>query len=202
MQQHHAYAAGILPFTKVKGKLLWLIAEDVRDGSFSDFGGKAERYDHDTLEGLSPHEMTAIREFSEESYGLVLTDAQLMHIFRAKRYVLLKSTTRAYHPYFCYVVQVPFVPHIRDTLMKLLGFFRMRNVYRSFVEKTDMRWVTTKELFGSLSKRQVFANTINAHRRTLEALDACRWEDAVRDAAEATQPQPPVRRPPPPPLVC
>lgn len=176
------YAAGILPFTKVRGKVLWLVAEDVRDGSFSDFGGKAEAFDHDTLEGMTPYEMTAMREFSEESYGLVVTDAQLLAIFRAKKYLLLESVTRAYHPYKCYVVQVPFVPHIRDVAQKLLGFFRMRNVYRSFVEKTDLRWVTTRELFGSLSKRAVFSNTIESHRAALEALEKRRWTDVVAEA--------------------
>lgn len=177
--QQSPYAAGILPFTKVGKKVLWLVAEDVRDGAFSDFGGKAERYDHDTLEGFSPHEMTAVREFLEETYGLVLTDHQLTSIFKEKNYVLLKSTTKANHPYYCYVIQVPFQPHLRDVVRKLLGFFRMRNVYRSFVEKTDIRWVTTKEMFDTLPKRPVFANTIETHRDVLEGLETSSWTEVV-----------------------
>jgi hypothetical protein len=168
MQQHAPYAAGVLPFTKVGDRVLWLVAEDVRDGAFSDFGGKAERYDHDTLEGFVPTEMTAMREFVEESYGLVLSDHQITNVFRSKSYVLLNGVTRAGHKYFCFVVQVPFIPHLRDVVRKLLGFFRIRNVYRSFVEKTDLRWVSTEEMFGELPKRPVFASTIAANRSVIE----------------------------------
>jgi hypothetical protein len=180
---HEPYAAGVLPFTKVKGKVLWLVAEDVRDGSFSDFGGKAERFDHDTIDGMTPQEMTAMREFMEESYGLVVTDAQLLSIFKSKKYVALQSLTRAHHPYSAYIIQVPFSPHIRDATQKILGFFRMRNVYRSFVEKTDIRWVTTRELFGPLSKRAVFSNTINVHRELIESIENGRWDDIVAGAS-------------------
>lgn len=179
MQTHAPYAAGILPFSRVGDEVLWLVAEDVRDGAFSDFGGKAERFDRDTLEGFASTEMTAMREFLEESYGLVLSDHQLTNVFRSKNYVLLKGTTRAGHPYFCYVVQVPFIPHLRDVVRKLLGFFRMRNVYRSFVEKTDLRWVSTKELFGSLPKRPVFESTINENKEALEQICRTRWSDVV-----------------------
>ena len=170
-----AYAAGVLPFTKYKGRVLWLIAEDVRDGSFSDYGGKAERIDNDNPE------MCAKREFLEESYGLVLSEHQITHIFKSKNFIMLRSTTRAYHPYFCYVIQVPFLPDIRNTVQKLLGFFKLKNLYRTHVEKTDMRWVTTAELFGSLPKRQVFANTIAMHRSTLESLEHRRWGDVVEE---------------------
>lgn len=170
-----AYAAGVLPFTKYKGRVLWLIAEDVRDGSYSDFGGKAEKVDNDIPENC------AMREFLEESYGLVLSEHQIMHLFKSRSFIMLRSTTRAYHPYFCYVIQVPFVPHIRDVVRKLLGYFRMKNVYRSFVEKTDLRWVTTAELFGSLPKRQVFANTIALHRATLESLECRPWKEVVEE---------------------
>ena len=173
-----AYAAGILPFSKFGGKILWLIAEDVRDGTYSDFGGKAERVDSFDSK-LSPPETTAIREFLEETYSLVLTEQQLKTVFNSKNHVLLMSTTRAGHPYYCYVVQVPFQPHLRSVVKKLLGFFKMRNVYRTFVEKTDVRWVTTPELFGSLPKRHVFANTISSHRSTLESLDSTGWADVV-----------------------
>lgn len=173
-----AYAAGILPFTRYRGKILWLIAEDVRDGTYSDFGGKAERLDA-VDPRMTPPEATAAREFLEETYGLVLSEQQLHAVFSTRNYLLLMSTTRAQHPYYCYVVQVPFQPHLRDIIQKLLGFFRLRNVYRTFVEKTDVRWVTTAELFGSLPKRHVFANTIAAHRAKLEAMEHASWRDVV-----------------------
>lgn len=180
-----AYAAGVLPFAKFKGRVLWLIAEDVRDGTYSDFGGKAERVDAFDAK-MSPQETTAMREFLEETYSLVLTEQQMKTVFHSKNYALLMSTTRAGHPYYCYVVQVPFQPHLRSVVRKLLGFFKMRNVYRTFVEKTDIRWVTTGELFGSLPKRHVFANTIGTHRATLESLETNGWAEIVEQRRSST----------------
>lgn len=181
----NAYAAGVLPFAKFKGRVLWLIAEDVRDGTYSDFGGKAERVDAFDAK-MSPQETTAAREFLEETYSLVLSEQQMKTVFHSKNYTLLVSTTRAGHPYYCYVVQVPFQPHLRSVVRKLLGFFKLRNVYRTFVEKTDIRWVTTPELFGALPKRHVFANTIALHRATLESLETSDWRDIVERHREPT----------------
>lgn len=179
-----AYAAGILPFTRHKGKVLWLVAQDVRDGTYSDFGGKAEQDDARDLVArgfASMEEATAAREFLEETYGLALTINQLGTIFAAKHYVLLVSSTRAEHPYYCYVVQVPFQPHLRDAAQKLLGFLRTKGVYRAMVEKTDLRWVTTSELFGSLPKRHVFERTIQAHRDFLTSMERREWRSVVRE---------------------
>ena len=160
------YAAGILPYTRLKdGRVLFLLGEDVRDCSFSDFGGKAERQD-----GCST-EHTACREFLEETFGLVLSDAQLRNVFGQKAFTLLRGTTRAGHPYFCYAVEVPFQPHLPSTARKLIGFFRVKGLYKTLVEKTDFRWVTLAELFSAhLPKRQVFTSTITANRAQLEAL--------------------------------
>ena len=162
------YAAGVLPYTRLKnGQVLFLLGEDVRDCSFSDFGGKAERQD-----GCSS-ELTAMRELQEESFGLVLTETQLRNVFAAKSYTLLRGTTRAGHPYFCYCIECPFQPHLASVARKLLAFFKSKGIYKSLVEKTDFRWVTLHELFSpQIPKRQVFVNTIAANRAALEALAA------------------------------
>ena len=39
------YAAGILPMTWHAGEALFLVGKDLRDDTFSDFGGKCERCD-------------------------------------------------------------------------------------------------------------------------------------------------------------
>lgn len=160
------YAAGVLPYTRLKdGRVLFLLGEDIRDCSFSDFGGKAERQD-----GCST-EQTACREFLEESFGLVITEGQLRNIFSSKAYELLRGTTRAGHPYYCYAIEVPFLPHLPSMAKKLIGFFKVKGLYKTLVEKTDFRWVTLHELFSPhLPKRQVFSNTIGINRKALEAL--------------------------------
>ena len=46
-QQRH-YAAGILPITWCGSTALFLVGKDVRDDSFSDFGGRVERVDENS----------------------------------------------------------------------------------------------------------------------------------------------------------
>ena len=62
---HTAYAAGILPYTLVNGKVYFLLGKDIRDGAWSDFGGKSEPDDVHVVD-------TACREFFEETCGILI----------------------------------------------------------------------------------------------------------------------------------
>lgn len=162
------YAAGVLPFTRLSdGRVLFLVGEDVRDCSFSDFGGKAEGVD------MCNSELTAARECMEETFGLLLTDVQMRNVFAAQNFTLIHGKTRAGYPYFCYVIEVPFMPALPSMARKLIGYLRTKHLYKSLVEKTSFRWVTTEELFSQhLRKRPVFTETITQNRAKLEALAA------------------------------
>lgn len=167
------YAAGILPLTWTSdGAPLFLVGQDVRDHSWSDFGGKCERSDKNCP--LT----TAIREFTEETFGCLADCRQLRQRLHAGNYVLLKSRTQNGHPYFMYVIEVPFVPGLRATFAKMIAFFRHKNVHRLYVEKTDVQYLSLEELTApEFPKRSVFQTTIELHAASLRriATDGAPW---------------------------
>lgn len=173
------FAAGILPVTWYEGIPLFLIGKDIRDGTFSDFGGKCERYDrNDPI-------TTACREMYEETYGTVLGTKQVRTRMTPKTSVLLKSTTQNGYPYYMFVVQVPYMPHLRNTFHKALAFLKTKNMNRMYVEKTDIQWVTLGML-KNIPKRTVFANTLQRHAAFLEKLGTCpshAWRDMCTNMA-------------------
>lgn len=158
------YAAGVLPICWISGTLFCLVGRDARDDTWSDFAGKCEKVDKDT-------KWTAAREFWEESYG-VLMDAKTMR-GRLQYAVCLQGRTQNQHPYYCYVTEVPFVPHLRDAFHKHLAFLRQRNVHRMYIEKTDIVYVTLEELFSDgFQKRSVFKDTLLQHKHVLQDIAA------------------------------
>ena len=156
------YAAGVLPICWISGQLFFLVGKDARDDTWSDFAGKCEKIDKDIG-------WTAAREFWEESYG-VLMDAKTMRA-RLKNAVCLHGRTQNLHPYYCYVTEIPFVPHLRDTFRKHLAFMRQRNVHRVYIEKTDIVYVSFEELFSdAFPKRSVFKETLLQHKQLLQEI--------------------------------
>lgn len=156
------YASGILPMTWLGSQPYFLIGQDIRDGNWSDFGGKCERVDKgDVLN-------TAVREFTEESYGQIVDGKILRQRLGPNNTVMLRSLTQNKHAYYMFIAEFPYMPHLRFTFRNTLQFFKSGNMSRLFIEKTDVKWVTLAELLSSdLPKRSVFQNTINTHKETL-----------------------------------
>ena len=161
MQAKH-YAAGILPITWYDGTALFLVGQDLRDNTFSDFGGKCERVDKNDAVN------TSVREFYEETLGMVLPAKALRQRMQATNCLCLRSKTQNGHPYYMYVVEVAYMPHLRNAFHKTLAFLKYRNLHKMYVEKTDVRWVTWQTLCEELPKRSVFASTIEQHKGLLE----------------------------------
>lgn len=156
------YAAGILPITWYEDTPLFLVGKDLRDDTYSDFGGKCEKVDkNDALN-------TSVREFYEETLGMVLPAKALRQRMQPHNCLCLRSRTQNGHPYYMYVVEVAHMPHLRNAFMKTLNFLKYRNLHKLYVEKTDVRWVTWQTLIGDLPKRAVFASTVQQHKALLE----------------------------------
>ena len=173
------YAAGILPVTWDAGQPLFLVGQDARDRSWSDFGGKCERVDrNDPLN-------TACREFYEETYGCLVDHRALRPRLAPGACLALKSRTQNNHPYWMYVVQVPYKPFLRSAFHKTLAFLRYKGLCKVYVEKIDVKWVSWDMLRGSdLVKRPVFKATLDAHAHTLQRLaQGVPWAQACADAA-------------------
>lgn len=173
------YAAGILPVAWYQGTALFLVGRDLRDDTYSDFGGKCEKVDrNDTLN-------TCVREFFEETLGMVLPAKALRQRMQPSNCLCLRAKTQNGHPYYMYVVQVAYMPHLRNAFLKTLNFLKYRNLHKLYVEKTDVRWVTWDSMAGELPKRAVFASTVDLHRGLLErvALSQTAWADVCSEFA-------------------
>lgn len=161
--EYIAYAAGILPYARYKGLTVFLVGKDAQDGAWSDFGGKYETRDRCQME-------TAQREFQEETCGCVMTRKALRsRMFHAHNYRLLESLTQAKHPYYMYLMEIPFDPLVRRTFERVVDFIRFSKMPKSMVEKTDLQWVTLQQLKTS-KLRSVFQATIERHQGLLQAL--------------------------------
>lgn len=174
------YAAGILPLTWVDGTAMFLVGEDVRDGSYSDFGGKMERYDRNVI-------ATACREFYEETLGCVVDIKQIRARLTPQTSILLRGRTQNSNVYYMYVTEVPYMPHLRSTFHKLLGFFRAKNINRMYVEKTDVQWVTL-DMLKKMVKRSVFANTLSMNIDVIEQIASSspdKWHDMCKKYSPA-----------------
>lgn len=173
------YAAGILPITWYQDTALLLVGRDLRDDTYSDFGGKCEKVDkNDAIN-------TSIREFFEETLGMVLPAKALRMRMQPHNCLCLRSKTQNGHPYFMYVVEVAYMPHLRNAFQKALNFLKYRNLHKMYVEKTDVRWVTWKTLCEDLPKRAVFASTIEQHGALLERVVQKEesWSDLCAECA-------------------
>lgn len=160
--EYIAYAAGILPFARYKGVTVFLVGKDAQDGLWSDFGGKFEARDNSELD-------TAQREFQEETCGCVMTRKALRNrMLHPHNYTLLESTTQAKHPYYMYLMEIPFDPSVRKLFDRVVDFLRFSKLPRSMVEKVDLQWVTLHQL-RTLKLRSVFQATLERHQALLQA---------------------------------
>lgn len=173
------YAAGILPITWHRDTALFLVGRDLRDNTFSDFGGKCEKTDkNDVLN-------TSVREFFEETLGMVLPAKALRQRMQSNNCLCLRSRTQNGHPYFMYVVEVAYMPHLRNSFLKALNLLKYLNLHKLYVEKTDVRWVTWGTLMDEVPKREVFATTLEHHRALLERVvrRESSWSDVCAECA-------------------
>ena len=159
------YAAGVLPVSRLDGKVVFLVGLDARDRTWSDFGGKCERIDRGDAAA------TAAREFYEETCGCVISQLAMRRRLGHGTSVALRGNTQNGHPYWMYVAEVPFQPHLRNAFHKVVEFLRGKLSCRAFVEKIDVQWVTWDQL-RVVPKRPVFEATIRTHARVLERISA------------------------------
>jgi hypothetical protein len=172
------YSAGILPYAFIRGRMYVLIGKDVRDNTWSDFGGKSEDVD-----GCNPVE-TAIREFYEETCGVVMDLKSLRNRMSvATNYTMLVSQTQNFHPYYMYLLEVPYNTGYRSIFRKLLYFMKYKKIYKKFMEKTDIQWISVDSLVNRrVMLRSVFEATIDKH------IDAIRKFDCVQRAVPFSEP--------------
>jgi 8-oxo-dGTP pyrophosphatase MutT (NUDIX family) len=183
------YAAGILPLMwKDEKTPIFLVGKDVRDGLYSDFGGKMERSDRKN--GMMCTLLTACRECYEETYGVLGSIKQLLSRMKnQKDYICLRATTQNNLDYYMYIVELPYIQNIQSHFRKTLQFVQQANSQKVFIEKTDICYVTCEQL-KHIPKRPGFKSTIQTHQHYFDIIassDVHSWRADI--------PPPPILRP-------
>jgi hypothetical protein len=148
-------AAGILPYAVHNKKLYFFVGKSGKDGKITDLGGK--------IEGNETPKQTAVREFYEESSGLMGDMKYLLSKLRSKD---LKSQFIVCGSYKIYIVKFKYNEGIEkkynelfdkvDTANKKPGFFEMNSIFwiekEDLCERSDISY-RLKSILINLSKR-------------------------------------------------
>ena len=164
-------SAGILPISRNEaGEIVFLIGKDSRDCVFSDFGGKCENVDSgDPIN-------TATREFYEETLGCICNTPYDIR-FRVKHLsVMLIGETKNKHMYRMFVLEIPYQRDMPLRFKKMMNFLKYKNIGSSFIEKSEIAWVTLEELM-KIPKRRVFHDTVLTNYAVLRRITIEPWRN-------------------------
>ena len=162
------YSAGILPFYVKNNNTYILLGKD-REGFWSDFGGRSEGQDQGRWD------ITAIREFYEESVGSIMEIPMMMSLLQNKKNTLkIKGKTLNKSPYFMYFVKIPFKDYYRENFKSTIKFINYAKMFdKKFNEKSDIQWVSLETMCVSLDRessdainyplREVFRETFETN---------------------------------------
>lgn len=144
------YNAGILLYTHKDDETLFLLGKDARWKQWSDFGGKND------LNDVSMHD-TAIREFYEESMGVIFDTKQIKHLIVNCNYI--KTLSYRNHDYFMFLLHIKYNDlYIRK--FKTIHSLNL-NVPKKFKEKTEIKWFSLRDIIdNSYDMRSVFHKTV------------------------------------------
>lgn len=159
------YGAGILPYTIYKGRVYFLLGKDTKENTWSDFGGRMDPKDTESLRFIhikSTREKTAAREFTEETCGVIQSyNTTLDRINSRRRILLIDSVTPRGHPYFMYLMNISkkdeYITNFKEEYTRLCAHFPG---YHPSKEKCDIRWFLMEDL-SKQALRPVFRETFS-----------------------------------------
>jgi hypothetical protein len=168
-------SAGILPFSRdERGNVVFLLGKDIRDGVFSDFGGKIEAIDQNDPVN------TATREFYEESLGILCNSPYDLRKRVRELSVCLFGSTKNQHVYRMYVLEVPYYKDLPQRFKKVVSFLRYKNIGTNHIEKTELVWCTFDELLR-IPKRKVFVETLHTNIHFVKRLLVESWRSLCEE---------------------
>lgn len=174
------FSAGILPFSIKNDKIYFLLGKDSNEEKWSDFGGRSEEKDQGRWE------MTAAREFYEETIGSVLDIPNILAKLQknkdfSKSAIKIKGKTYAGSPYIMFLVKIPYKESYRNQFHSTLALLKYARKNSSgkfldykYFEKNDIQWVsldtlktalesTDKEEIVNYPLRAVFQDSLEGH---------------------------------------
>tara|TARA_E500000178_G_scaffold298057_1_gene305046 strand:+ start:1739 stop:2257 length:519 start_codon:yes stop_codon:yes gene_type:complete len=157
MSNYEIYSAGILPYSIYKGNIYFLLGRD-NDNKWSDFGGRVEPKDK------GEYEITAIREFYEESLGSIYDYDYVKKMIKKCNKII--SKTNYGYPYHMYLLKIQYNELIRTKFLSTKNFISntITSIDKKYIEKNDIRWVSYETIEHSLdSKPLISLRTVFLH---------------------------------------
>lgn len=166
------YSAGILPFYVKGNTVYFLLGQDLAKEYteepyyWSDFGGRSELSDNGRWE------VTASREFFEETIGSVIDiNSMITKLNSKKNYILIKDTTLNGYPYYMYVVRIPYKDNYRTIFKSTLSFLKhIKNNstnFSTFLEKIDIQWISFETIKDALTNQDTNYPLRSIFKKTL-----------------------------------
>lgn len=163
------YSAGILPYTKINNKVYFLLGRDY-ENKWSDFGGRCEPKDR------GDYELTACREFTEETLGSIYTYDIIKKMFKTKnkRITLINSKTYSGHEYYMFLLKINYDESIRLKFSSTRNFLTsMYNIDRKeldkkYIEKNDIRWISMETILYSIDEEKKLVDLRNVFEKTFK----------------------------------
>ena len=154
-QRPQFYSAGVLPYSlDLGGNLVFLLGKD-REGNWSDFGGRSEQQDSGN------HVKTASRELYEETLGAVMNMDSAQRMLSQPSYSdkrgVINSKTLGGSPYYMYYLEIQYADY-KKNFKRILDY--MKYVGHKFLEKVDIRWVSSETLLAAVDEELKNTNVL------------------------------------------
>lgn len=157
------YAAGILFYSKTIDQTPYFLLGKDHDNKWSNFGGRCE------LADKADSEITAAREAWEETLGAVYDYDNLKLLIKNKtaKCKCMVSKTPSGHPYYMFLVKIPFSTSYRDRFITTKKFISNIPVDKKFLEINDIKWVSMDTIKYSLENKKSFIKLRTVFEQTL-----------------------------------
>ena len=155
------YAAGILFYSKTIDQTPYFLLGKDFENRWSNFGGRCE------LSDKRDSEVTAAREAWEETLGAVYDYDSLKTLIKNKCVKCITSRTPSGHPYYMFVVKIPFTTAYRDRFVSTKKFISNIHVDRKFLEMNDIKWVSIDTIKYSIENKKAFIKLRTVFEQTL-----------------------------------
>jgi 8-oxo-dGTP pyrophosphatase MutT (NUDIX family) len=143
------YASGILFYSRTLDNTPFFLLGKDYENRWSNFGGRCEISDKFDVE------TTASRETWEETLGSVYDYETLKNILKSnKNFKYISCKTPSGHPYYMYLVKIPYSPTYRDRFISTKKFLSNIKSESKFLEMTDIKWVSLDTINYSINNNR------------------------------------------------
>jgi hypothetical protein len=156
------YASGILFYSKsLDNTPFFLLGKDY-ENKWSNFGGRGE------INDKFDSEITASREAWEETLGSINDFESLRQLLKSKNIKYITSKTPSGHPYYMYLLKIPYSFSYRDRFLSTKKFLSNIKTDSKFLEMSDIKWVSLDTINYSINNKNSFIKLRHVFEQTFK----------------------------------